>query len=441
MKQRHVQWLYGELPSLVKAGVLSTEDEQRLREHYGPVKRISAAATAVILFGVLGAMLVGSGIMLLLAHNWETLGRPARAALSFLPLVGGQALVGWTLYRKQRSAAWREGSGAFLALAIGASIALIGQTYHIPGNAANFLLTWVLLGLPLVYLLRSSMAAVLYLIGVTVWTAAAQDAYGQAIGYWPLLGGIVPFAWSQYRGNRHAPGTAFVAWALCLSLSIGLGVAMEKVLPGLWIVNYAGLFAIFYLAGRSLYRDVAGQPLAIAGSFGTVGLAAMLTYDDWWRRIGMHHYRGNSTRYLEWFGAQDYVLSLVLLAGVVLFAVWYARRKDYPVMLWVTAPALAVIGFAIASAEGMEDVPPLLFNGYLLALGVLVLRQGIHEGRMVLANGGMGILALLFTLRFFDSDMGILVRGIAFILIGAGFLGANLWLSRKLKARVEEVQS
>ena len=51
-----------------------------------------------------------------------------------------------------------------------------------------------------------------------------------------------------------------------------------------------------------------------------------------------------------------------------------------------------------------------------------------------------GILALLFTVRFFDSDMSILFRGIAFILIGAGFLGANIWISRAARTEHKELQ-
>lgn len=47
---------------------------------------------AMVLFGILGAVLIGGGIILLLAHNWEQLGRPARVAVAFAPLVLSQAL-------------------------------------------------------------------------------------------------------------------------------------------------------------------------------------------------------------------------------------------------------------------------------------------------------------------------------------------------------------
>ena len=441
MKTRYVQWLYGELPGLVAAEVLQEADAGRIRAHFGPVKAASPAKIALTLFSILGAMLIGSGIILLLAYNWTALGRPARAVLSFLPMLGGQALVGWALLRKQDSAAWREGSGAFLAMGIGASIALVGQTYHIPGNAANFLLTWVLLGLPLVYLLRSTMVAVLYIIGATAWTIAAQDQGGHALWYWPLLAAVMPFVGWLHQQHRAEPRTGLLIWVLCLSLCVGLGVAMEKVLPGLWIVAYTSLFAVYCLAGRAWYRDIPGQPLTAVGSFGTVVLALMLTFDDWWRHIGYHHYRSGNSRYLEWFGVQDYILVLLLLAGVVLLAVRCAGRKDFGALLWVVSPVLAAVGGAIGNADGAEDIPPILYNVFLFALGLMVLRNGIREGRLAAANGGMGILALLFTVRFFDSDMGILVRGVAFILIGAGFLGANVWLSRRLARDTTEVQS
>lgn len=441
MKQRHVQWLYGELPKLVAAGVLSEEAEARLREHYGPFKAVSPAKLAVILCGVLGAMLVGAGIILVLAYNWEALGRPVRAVLSFTPLVAGQALVGWTLRYRRDSAAWREGSGAFLALSIGASIALIGQTYHIPGNLPAFLLTWLLLGLPLVYLNASTMVAVLYMTGATGWAIAAQVDGGHALWYWPLLAAVAPFLWWQHQHYREQPRTALLVWVLCLNLCVGLGVALEKVLPGLWIVAYASLFAVFCLAGRAWYRDIPGQPLTLVGSFGTVILALLLTFEEFWRDIGYLHYRGGSARYQEWLGIQDYVLVLLLLGAVAVLAVRRASRRDTVAYAWLAAPVLAAIGYAAANREGMAAVAPILFNGYLFALGIVVFQAGVREGRLAVANGGMGILALLFTVRFFDSDMGILLRGVAFILIGAGFLGANIWLARRLGTESKEVLS
>ena len=50
-----------------------------------------------------------------------------------------------------------------------------------------------------------------------------------------------------------------------------------------------------------------------------------------------------------------------------------------------------------------------------------------------------GILAVLIVLRFFDEDFSFIVKGVVFILLGAGFLAANLILVHRM--RVEEKQA
>jgi uncharacterized membrane protein len=443
MNPRNLRWLYDELPGLVAAGVIPQETAERLRAHYGPVPEGGAASLAKILIAILGTLLIGSGIILTLASNWDELGRPARSVLSFMPLLLGQALAAYTLWRQMDSIAWREGASAFLALAIGASIALVGQTYHIPGNLASFLFTWLLLALPLIYLYRSATVAMLYFIGATGWAMEAQHQGGHALWYWALLAGALPFLWLEHRRDREAPRNAFLGWVLCLNLCVGVGVSLEKVLPGLWIVIYTAMFAAFCLLGRESLTGRAGQPFRLVGGVGTIVLALMLTFDFAWNDIGYRYYRGGNARYLEWVGVADYVLVLVALSAVVVLAVRCASRKEWHALAWVISPVLACVFFALFSletAENFEGVSILAYNLYLFILGIAVLRSGIVSGRIATANAGMGILALFFTIRFFDSDMGILFRGVAFILIGMGFLGANLWMSRRA-AKHKEIAS
>ena len=73
MNQKAIRWLYDELPRLVAQGVLTPDTETRLRAHYGPLEAPRPARLAVIVFGVLGALLIGAGVILVLAHNWEDL--------------------------------------------------------------------------------------------------------------------------------------------------------------------------------------------------------------------------------------------------------------------------------------------------------------------------------------------------------------------------------
>ncbi|MBD3630844.1 DUF2157 domain-containing protein [Cyclobacterium sp.] len=128
------------IPKLVKAGVISQETTGKIRDYYGE-KGGQSNHHLFVVFGIIGAPLVGLGIILLLAHNWDEFSRTAKTCLAFLPLLIGQVLCGFVLIKKQESVAWRESSTAFLFLAVGASISLVSQIYHMPGDLGLFLLT------------------------------------------------------------------------------------------------------------------------------------------------------------------------------------------------------------------------------------------------------------------------------------------------------------
>ena len=71
-----------------------------------------------------------------------------------------------------------------------------------------------------------------------------------------------------------------------------------------------------------------------------------------------------------------------------------------------------------------------LFDVFLFVLGVGTLWRGLREDRLGVVNSGMLMLAGLIVMRFFDSDLGFVVRGLAFIGVGIGFLVTNVVLIR-----------
>ena len=151
-------------PELVEAGVISQQTADNI-QHYYNSKGGQSQNKLLVVFGILGAVLVGLGIILIIAHNWDELSKITKLCVAFLPLVIGQLLCVFTLIKKQDSTACREGAAAFLFFAVGASISLVSQIYNISGDLSLFLLTWMLLCLPLIYVMRSSVASLLYLIG------------------------------------------------------------------------------------------------------------------------------------------------------------------------------------------------------------------------------------------------------------------------------------
>ncbi len=127
---------------------------------------------------------------------------------------------------------------------------------------------------------------------------------------------------------------------------------------------------------------------------------------------------------------------LVLLGLMAALLVTRLRQRDFGPLLWCAGAVLAVFCFALAKSLDASSsfVAQALFNLYLLALGVLVFWGGVSRDDLIAANGGMSILALLFIGRFFDADLNLALRGVVFIVIGLGFLTANILFIRRRKS-------
>jgi uncharacterized membrane protein len=424
MDKRTLRWVYQELPELVSQGIVPVEVAARIRQHYGEPEAAGSTARrwAIILFSILGAVLIGGGIILLLAHNWDELSRPVRAVISITPLTIAAALGGWLLWTQRASTAWREGVGTFQTLAIGAAIALVAQTYNLGGRFDEFMLTWSLLALPVAYLLRATLPALLYLVGITIWAGASWHAPDR-VWYFALVGASLPYLWWTSRENRYHPRPVLFAWVLAVTVCVGTGLVLDRVLDDwrIWPAVYGALFAVLFLVGARWWGGAGTawqRPLQNVGALGAFGLALVLSFNDPWRETRWGWEEVGRREVLE--------AAIAALLPVTAIALWvrsWARRAWLEVMLGAVA-ALAVIGVA------WEGVGALLFNLYLFGLGMGTLVVGLRGRRLGTVNAGMAVLAGVILCRFFDSDLGFLFKGVAFIVVGTGFLVTNLVLLR-----------
>jgi uncharacterized membrane protein len=425
-----IEWLSGQLPGLVESGVITPETAEALRAHYkknddpGHAHRL-----AVIVCAILGGTLVGAGIILLIAHNWEDMGRPVRTAVSFLPLVVACFVSGLAILRRPASAALSEGGGIFHVLAIGAAISLVAQTYHIAGNFSDFVLTWSLLALPLVYLLRSTAVAILYLIGITVWAGSRMNDHAGVLWYWPMFAAAMPFYGALLRESRRSIRANWLSTAIGVSVPFALGFQCEDILENTWFLLFSGFFAVLYLIERQWFRGDSTSrfvhPFRVIGAGGIMVLSIVMSYGNLWRG---HSYRvpeATTFTNLVAFGlSHGFVVVTVLLS---LFC--WRKKTDFNVFAAAFPLAALAAYFLFLHENNMAII--LVMNSYaaLLAIGTIV--RGFSHNRLGTLNAGMVIAAALIVARFFDSDLSFVVRGVAFIAIGTGFLAANWILLKK----------
>jgi len=440
VKEKNIKWLYEELPVLISKGILTQETAEEIRKYYGEADERNWLKIMIAIFGTLGAILIGGGIILIFAKNWDTLSVGARTVLSLTPLIISQLIGLYVVLKKSGSMAWKEGISVFIALSVGAAISLIGQTYNISGDRTSFTITWMLLIVPLVYIFDAFTPSLIYLAGITFWAGFEQSEGGHAALYWVFLGILVPYIIKAFK-NTGSNRYVLVLWALCLNLCVSLGIVLEKVLPGLWIIIYSSFFTVLFLVERT-YRhktdSLGQQPFNVMGTMGILVISILLTFEGFWDSIGWHEYR-HDTRFNELAGIVDYILVALLLSGAVyLFLKNLNTRnsknnKNSITLVYGFAALLSVICYLLASVYRDGSIPVVLYNAYVFVMGVYTIVYGIRNKHMGVTNGGLLIISMLIIVRFFDTDMPFMVKGLSFIMVGIGFIVSNVMLIKKQK--------
>jgi hypothetical protein len=195
-------------------------------------------------------------------------------------------------------------------------------------------------------------------------------------------------------------------------------------------VVFGGLFTVLYLVGSRWWGEASGvwqRPLQNIGALGSVGLALVLSFADVWSHGAWNHY---------WEDVSSLSIGLQLVAAAIFpiaalsLWMWSWSRQAWQEVILGAVAATAVVGW-IAAINEVEVISAVLFNLYLFVLGIGTLVFGIRSRRLGTVNAGMAVLAAVILCRFFDGDLNFLVRGMAFIVIGIGFLMTNLRLMQR----------
>jgi uncharacterized membrane protein len=414
-----------DINELVQAGVISNEAAGKIRDYYRDKGELSNNRLFVV-FGILGAILVGLGFILIIAHNWDELSKIAKTSFSYFPLFLGQILCGFTLIKKQDSVVWKESATAFLFFAVGAVISLVSQIYNIPGNLRSFLLVWMLLCLPLIYIMRSSVASLLYLIGISFyaceagyWSISSSESYF----YWLLLLGALPHYYLLYKKKTGSNFMIFHNWIIPLSIVISLGTLADKT-GELMYISYFSLFGLFSLMGKSQYFDMQNtmnNAYKIVGSLGTIGLLLALSFDWFWMDL-----RTGDLQYTYAIGSPEFFTAVILtlLAGALFF---FQQVKINP------TDFVFAFFIPIFFLGQVSIIAVVLINVLVFVIGIFKVIEGVKKDHLGIVNYGLLIITALILCRFFDADLSFIFRGILFVLVGVGFFLTNYRMLKKRK--------
>jgi len=424
MNRKGIRWLYSELPKLVGAGVVDEVNAERLKEYYGDVDQ-GKGNLFFVLFGILGSLLIGCGIISLLAHNWDQFPRGAKLVLAFSPLLVGQGCAGYALVKKSDSRTWLESSSTFLTLAIAAAIALVGQIYHVPGNLANFMLAWMILTIPLIFLLKSTATSSIYTVCLIVWTFSMAGDHRDPVLYWFLLIPLVAIFIQYFKTTGASLSTRLIGWLIAVIVPITLYPAAEYGMDNeeLLLLAYVALFGAFYCLGNMWVNSknpFRFYSFSLVGLGGVVVTSLVCSFADIWNKLDVA-------------GLAVPVNILLLIIAGVCYALCIRRKVAASYMIGAFPFLFAIcLGLSELGAYS-SSVCAVLINLYTLSLGIYSIVIGVRSSAIGKVNFGMLLISLLVLTRFFDSDIGFVLRGVVFIILGCGFMATNFVMVHKKK--------
>ena len=401
-----IQRLPAEVARWQADGIITPEQAEAIRNRYAsdsPEAGGSAIGNRVVtIIAIMGAALIGLGIIAFIAANWSEIPKLAKLALM---VVGTPAIyvIGW--FVGYRFGYARIGIAIILlgAIAFGASIHLVAQTYHVPVNHPDLVPLWFLGVIPLAYITRSRA-----MLGFSI---------------------ILFLAAAGFRSQEWVPDFPNEETVLMIPGALVLG---------------AFLFALGRLHARFPDTRAFARMYDLAGLLVASATIYLFSFSELWEGIDRQASNFSSLG-VEFWLVVGFVSAAT--AGAIVAAGWPAsgRTGQRSGQIWWEAGAVGAMAVVAAVTWlGLAFGGAWLwwvFNLVMLAGVLAMIAAGYRWNRAYLINLAVPIFAITLFTRYFEFGFGLLGQSVAFIVAGVILLAGGFgmeYLRRRLVRRMRE---
>lgn len=424
----YLRRLGNDLPSWVERGWVTAAGQPAILDHVAA--NVSGVRRAPLAFAILGVLLIGAGVILFFAANWEALSKLAKLVILFGSMWAAYAAAGYALARPDRTAS-AFGHALLLlgTILFGANINLIAQIYHISGHYPNAILLWSMGGLAVAWFARSQPAAVLGLIILTLWSGMEIFDFEWRF-HWPFV-----IAWALFLPPillgtwRFAAGAAMLAllvWGVMTNLGwdqLFAGRTSERfaIAEASFLVAVALMLAGVTMEWRERLRPLSG----IVQRFSIVAALLSLLALTFGREHGDFLWSNGA------FAASAGLRAFLLIALVVVvgLGILVQRRTRGALPPGVARSGLALLAAILILILSSFFLPPsgtsrlavyIGFNLLYYAVLVWLIYVGYERGDAFRVNTGFIFFVLGVLLLYSDALWSLLDR--SFFFIGGGLL-------------------
>ena len=346
---------------------------------------------------IVGALVVGFGVILFFAANWSDIPRWLRVAL----LISSMAVAyGAGYYLREVRHMRTHVAHAFFFLGVllfGASIFLVGQMYHVQAHDPLGFLIWSAGALSVALIVRSGPIAALALLTFVAWIVYELIALSTAAEETAIL---LPVLLALFGIAAYTFGTAAERWLSPLRLERPMRmIGYPLVALGVFAFTFREVHEAGSISEDALDLTTARVLLWVFAAVAFAGCAALL----------LLRWRTRVTAFAE---------SLLLAAAGVL------------VLLAVLEPEVRAGSFGENGIESATTYP-LLFNVLLALLALGAILVGFYNDEVWLANAGVVWVTIDVVARFFDPGWSMLERSVVFMSVGAFVFAVAYLLERR----------
>ncbi len=383
-----VKRLEQEIEKWLDDGIITSEQKDKILRRYSTIRDREGREKPVSLIStlsIMGAVLVGAGVILFIASNWSGMSRWLKVMLIIVSM-SLSYYGGFNLAFEKRS--FPKTGRAFIIIGsfiFGAGMFLISQMYNFIIHYQNGFLVWGIIALLIAYLLKMKTLLSLAIIDLLIWLGLETDYH----------------------------------------------IQRREGIENLYIILYTMSGIVLWTSGL-LHRNIdylkkLSSPYIFAGLILTYGGLYTLTFESFW----------------EMTLTNTIVLFFILLTIIFLLMSFLITLYSKNERFWITEIIIlsllmgVLLYLAISFPERFTSFYHLLTNliFFFMVSGIIVLG---HLRRIKsYVNAGMVFFIVFIFTKYFDYFWKMLPRSIFFIIGGLSFIGISVFLEKKRRDMIK----
>ena len=438
-----LKWLENEVTTWRNEGVINEAQAGAILSRYAGLRDSDEAdrgSRLVTVLAVLGALLVGVGVITFFAANWQVIPKWVKVSLVFGSIVVSYAVGYYLAFEKQNYP--RVGRAIIFlgSILYGAGIWLVAQIFHINAHYPDGVLFWAIGIVPIVVVCSSLSILIEASLLLTLATILEQTGFQNSnYMYLPLMAVIIILS---YRlKSRLAVGLTLPGMAVWLAINTAISFKSSEAIVYIGIVNMA-LGLLFY--GLGCLQKTAERLAVMKTPFQIVGLLVFFLSSF---IVSFKWFSYSQESFIRTFTVSPFFttsFSIVALlafgSSVLLLRRDRAKKESFreAVFMLIVVAAVSVVAFTgfLMGRTGFVAYTNIL----LFASVVTVIVMGYVNKEPVLINFGLIFFVLDVIARYFDFFWDMLDKSVFFIVGGLLLLIGGTILERRRRKIVQEMK-